>query len=203
MFNYAQEGRIILSEKFSQISSRLQKTVASGLFKLKNIVQKAWFACKDWSLHLGQRIKYSFINLRSKWPGWKHLLKKYRHRLNPVRPDLPAVKGETQMARPRVKQPRKKPIRRTGRQRVYRLKGYTTVAKVNRKYKSEMQQSLLRKALIFIAVLLLIILLYNLYNPFNGTDITEWYRIIGISDWSDLFKDNPLLPELTPTPQAP
>ena len=78
-----------------------------------------------------------------------------------------------------------KPIRRRGRQKVYRLKGYTTVAKVNRKRQSERQQRLLRRALLFVVFILAIVLLYNLYNPFKN--IAEWYRFIGISSLNELI----------------
>jgi hypothetical protein len=77
-----------------------------------------------------------------------------------------------------------KPIRRHGREKVYRLKGYTTIAKVNRRRQSERQQRFLRRLMIGIIVILIIILLFNLYNPF--TDLREWYRIIGVKDVSDL-----------------
>jgi len=78
-----------------------------------------------------------------------------------------------------------RPIRRFNRQRVYRLQGYTTVAKVNRKRQSERQQRFLRRLLVFIVSILLIILLFNLYNPIK--DISEWYRFIGIKNLDDLF----------------
>jgi hypothetical protein len=76
------------------------------------------------------------------------------------------------------------PIRRRSRQRVYRLKGYTTVAKINRRRQSERQQRFLRQLLIILIIVLTMILLFNLYNPIK--DLGEWYRIIGIKDLSDL-----------------
>lgn len=72
------------------------------------------------------------------------------------------------------------PIRRRSRQKVYRLKGYTTVAKINRKYQMESQQRFLRQLLLMIGILLTLILLFELYNPIR--DLSEWYRIIGIPD---------------------
>lgn len=77
-----------------------------------------------------------------------------------------------------------KPIRRRGREKVYRLKGYTTIAKVNRRRQSERQQRFLRRLMIGIIVLLLVVLVYNLYNPF--TNLGEWYRIIGVKDIKDI-----------------
>lgn len=77
-------------------------------------------------------------------------------------------------------------IRRNSRERVYRLKGYTTVEKINRKRQSEKRQRLLRRALISIIALLTLILLFQLYNPFK--DLTEWYRILGVDSFSELIE---------------
>ncbi len=88
---------------------------------------------------------------------------------------------------PRPRKPVGK-IRRHSKQRVYRLKGYTTVAKINRKRQSERQQRFLRRLLIGIVFILLLILIFNLYNPVR--DLTEWYRIIGIEDLSDLTQNS-------------
>lgn len=74
-------------------------------------------------------------------------------------------------------------IRRVGQARVYRLKGYTTVAKINRKRQSERQQRFLRRVLFVLFAILLAILLANVYNPVK--DLSEWYRIIGIKHLSD------------------
>ena len=84
--------------------------------------------------------------------------------------------------RQRVRQKQK--IRRHSVERVYRLKGYTTVAKINRKRQAERQQRFLRKFLFLIIALLIFIFLFTMYNPFK--DLTELYRIIGIDDFSDL-----------------
>ena len=75
-------------------------------------------------------------------------------------------------------------IKRIGKERVYRLKGYTTVAKINRKRHAERQQRFLRKFLFLIIAFLILVLLFTLYNPFK--DLSELYRIIGIKDFSDL-----------------
>jgi hypothetical protein len=93
-----------------------------------------------------------------------------------------------------------KPIRRRSREKVYRLRGYTTIAKVNRKRQSERQQRFLRRVLIFIIVVLIVILLFNLYNPIK--DLTEWYRIIGIKDISDLTSSTTTLPGTITTHSA-
>jgi hypothetical protein len=75
-------------------------------------------------------------------------------------------------------------IRRVGKERVYRLKGYTTVAKINRKRQAENQQRFLRNLLVVVISVLLIILLFNLYNPIK--DLSEWYRIVGVKDLADV-----------------
>ncbi len=77
-----------------------------------------------------------------------------------------------------------KPIRRRGRQRVYRLAGYTTVSKINSRRKSESRQRVLRQILLILLVVLAVILLFRLYNPIK--DLSEWYRIIGIKELKDL-----------------
>ena len=74
-------------------------------------------------------------------------------------------------------------IRRAGQAPVYRLKGYTTVAKINRKRQSERQQRFLRRILLILFAFLAAILLINLYNPVK--DLSEWYRIIGVKHLSD------------------
>lgn len=81
-----------------------------------------------------------------------------------------------------------KPIRRRSRQKVYRLKGYTTVAKINHKRQSERQQRFLRQLLVLLISILLLFLLFQLYNPIK--DLSEWYRIIGIRDISDLTRES-------------
>jgi hypothetical protein len=122
----------------------------------------------------------------------------------PSKPEIESesVDGETQVQPLRTsskmsayKPPKAKPIRRHGRQRVYRLKGYTTVAKINRKRQSERQQRLLRHILIIIVVVLVVILMFNLYNPIRN--LAEWYRIIGVDKIADLTKIQTTAPMTT------
>lgn len=61
--------------------------------------------------------------------------------------------------------------------RVFRLKGYTTVGKINRKFKQERQQRLLRNALTTLMVIILLIILVAIYNPFR--DMSEFRKISG------------------------
>lgn len=92
-------------------------------------------------------------------------------------PGLQEAIGQTMRAY-RKRRAADRSIRRNSRERVYRLKGYTTVAKVNHKFASERRQRLLRRILTLIIISLTLILLFQLYNPIR--DLSEWYRIIGI-----------------------
>jgi hypothetical protein len=136
-------------------------------------------------------IKITYANISARLvQTWQRIISKPPpESVNGDDPDDLVPVGIRQRNKSLVK-PRHKPIRRRSRVKVYRLKGYTTVAKVNRKRQSERQQRLLRRTLVFIIIVLLMILLFNLYNPIK--DLTEWYRIIGINDLTDLTKDNPL-----------
>ena len=64
--------------------------------------------------------------------------------------------------------------------RIYELKGYTTIGKINRKYQTERQQYLLRKILATIVTIIMLILLFALYNPFKDTQ--ELRRAFGIDN---------------------
>ncbi len=61
--------------------------------------------------------------------------------------------------------------------RVFRLKGYTTVGKINRKFKQERQQRALRNILTTLMIILLLIILFVIYNPFK--DMSEFRKISG------------------------
>jgi len=65
-----------------------------------------------------------------------------------------------------------------GRPRVYRLKGYTTLRKVERKLKAGRAQRLLWKILAIALVLLVVAYLLLQFNPF--TNLPEIFRMIGI-----------------------
>ena len=66
--------------------------------------------------------------------------------------------------------------KRTGH-RIYRLKGYTTVDKINRKFAQERYQRTLRNTLTFIMIVILLVILFVIYNPF--TDVGELKKITG------------------------
>ena len=97
--------------------------------------------------------------------------------------------------------PKTRPIRRRSRQKVYRLKGYTTVAKINHKRQSEQQQRILRHILVALISILLLFLLFQLYNPIK--DLSEWYRIIGVEDISKLTQEGDTDSSGSYVPSAP
>lgn len=66
--------------------------------------------------------------------------------------------------------------KRTGH-RIYRLKGYTTVDKINRKFQQERNQRSLRNLLTFLMIVILLVILIAIYNPFNNID--ELKKITG------------------------
>ena len=103
---------------------------------------------------------------------WKYLKKHGPFWLRQLRQDVRRESQQTVQA-----------IKRVGQERVYRLKGYTTVAKINRKRQSERQQRFLRRVLLVLFGFLLAILLANVYNPIK--DFSEWYRIIGVRHLTD------------------
>ncbi len=65
---------------------------------------------------------------------------------------------------------------RTGH-KIYRLKGYTTVDKINRKFQQERNQRSLRNILTFLMIVILLVILIAIYNPF--TNIDELKKISG------------------------
>ena len=103
---------------------------------------------------------------------WKYLKKHGPFWLRQLRQDVRRESQQTVQA-----------IKRVGQERVYRLKGYTTVAKINRKRQSERQQRFLRRVLLVLFGFLLAILLANVYNPIK--DFSEWYQIIGVRHLTD------------------
>jgi hypothetical protein len=65
---------------------------------------------------------------------------------------------------------------RTGH-RIFRLKGYTTVDKINRKFQQERNQRTLRSLLTFLMILIFLVILFAIYNPF--TNLEEMRKISG------------------------
>ena len=62
--------------------------------------------------------------------------------------------------------------------RIYRLRGYTTTARVDKKVRSEQSQRSLRNILVGAICLLILFVLLIVFNPFR--DLKEIFRIIGI-----------------------
>lgn len=62
--------------------------------------------------------------------------------------------------------------------RIYRLKGFTTVARIKRKFKQENRQRKIRNLLTVMVIILFIIILLVIYNPIK--DIPEWRKILGL-----------------------
>lgn len=109
----------------------------------------------------------------------------YKNMSTPATPDGTEDDQQTKRAPDRVssyKADKIKPIKRNSKERVYRLKGYTTVDKINRKRNSEIKQRFLRRILVIIVSVLIIIILFNIYNPFK--DLSEIFRILGLDQQS-------------------
>ena len=109
----------------------------------------------------------------------------YKNMSTPATPDGTEDDQQTKRAPGRVssyKADKIKPIKRNSKERVYRLKGYTTVDKINRKRNSEIKQRFLRRILVIIVSILIIIILFNIYNPFK--DLSEMFRILGLDQKS-------------------
>jgi len=62
--------------------------------------------------------------------------------------------------------------------KVYKLRGYTTISRVDKKIKSEQNQRLLRNILVGAIFALLIALFLIIFNPLK--DLREIFRIVGI-----------------------
>lgn len=71
-----------------------------------------------------------------------------------------------------------KSIRYFRKPRVYRLRGYTTTTRVDKKVRSEQNQRALRNILVAAICLLILAVLLIIFNPFK--DLKEIFRIIGI-----------------------
>ncbi|MGI6327258.1 MAG: hypothetical protein ACOX1U_10025 [Saccharofermentanales bacterium] len=179
--------------------NKIGNSVQKIMQKILQMIRKIAVNVKQLSKELGRRIssrsrklyrnaKICLEGLRARRRE-KSLLKSKKS--TPAQPRSKRVSPATDLLNQTTarivlrKLPKSKPIRRRSRERVYRLKGYTTVAKVNRKRQSERQQNVLRRLLFFVIVVLVIILLAKLYNPIQN--LSEWYRILGIQDLSDLL----------------
>lgn len=140
--------------------------------KIIQIVQAALKKTRTVLKDFGQKV--------SKW---------YKNMSTPGTPDGTEYDQQTKRASGRVssyKADKIKPIRRNSKERVYRLKGYTTVDKINRKRNSEIKQRFLRRVLVIIVSVLIVIILFNIYNPFR--DLSEMFRILGLDQQNTTTK---------------
>lgn len=62
--------------------------------------------------------------------------------------------------------------------KVYRLRGYTTTTKVDKKVRTEQNQRTLRNILVAAICVLILAVLLIIFNPFR--DLREIFRMIGI-----------------------
>lgn len=104
-------------------------------------------------------------------------------RMPSIRPDPPAPASGWMNRKQAILTKYYEPVRgsakddaRTGH-RIYRLKGYTTVDKINRKFQQERNQRTLRSILTFLMIVILLVILIAIYNPF--TNIDELKKISG------------------------
>jgi len=74
--------------------------------------------------------------------------------------------------------PRTKKRRGFNKPRVYKLRGYTTTSRVDKKVSAEQNQRLIRNFLVAAVFVLIIAILLIIYNPLK--DIKELFRMIGI-----------------------
>lgn len=62
--------------------------------------------------------------------------------------------------------------------RIYRLKSYTTVGKINRKFAQDKQQRWLRNVLALVMLVVILIVLFVIYNPVK--DILDVRKMLGL-----------------------
>lgn len=62
--------------------------------------------------------------------------------------------------------------------RVYRLQGFTTVARIKRKFHQESRQRKLRNLLTALVIIIFVVVMLIIYNPIK--DIPEWRKILGV-----------------------
>jgi hypothetical protein len=62
--------------------------------------------------------------------------------------------------------------------KVYKLRGYTTTSRIDKKVRKEQNQRLLRNILVAAVIALVLAIFILLFNPFK--DLREIFRIIGI-----------------------
>lgn len=89
----------------------------------------------------------------------------------------------------RCRNEKKRMPRRTSKNRVYVLIGYTTKDHVDRRYRATKVQNLIRTVLLVLIMAALIFISYKWLNPFGKSD--EILQIIGINNIDDLTQEDP------------
>ena len=69
-------------------------------------------------------------------------------------------------------------LARIGKPKIYRLKGYSTVTRINKKFRVERYQRRMRSVLVIAFVILLLTLFLIWTKPFQ--DLSEYFRMFGI-----------------------
>lgn len=78
--------------------------------------------------------------------------------------------------------------------RIYRLKSYTTVGKINRKFTQDKQQRLLRNVLAFVLLIVVLVILIVVYNPIQ--DVVDFRKMLGLDS---PFMSIPTMSETVPS----
>lgn len=63
--------------------------------------------------------------------------------------------------------------------RIYHLKSYTTVGKINRKFHQDKRQQLLRNILALVMLIVILVIIFVVYNPIR--DIVDVRKMLGIN----------------------
>lgn len=113
--------------------------------------------------------------------------------VKPKRKNQPTKKPLTQLGLSQSKYLTLDDQRKLGA-RIFKLKSYTTVGKINRKFAQEKQQRLLRNIFSFVLLAIILIVLFVIYNPF--TDINDFRKMFGIDS---PFMTMPSLPSIETT----
>ncbi len=79
--------------------------------------------------------------------------------------------------------------KRTGRNRVYMLIGYTSKEHVDNRYRAMKVQNIIRILILVCILIALLFIGYKALNPFGNMD--ELKQIVGFDDLNDLTKDDP------------
>lgn len=80
--------------------------------------------------------------------------------------------------------------KRTGKNRVYVLVGYTSKANIDRRFRAEKLQNMIRRTLLILILIVSLVITYKmLFDQFGDTE--EFKQIIGINGIDDLTGNDP------------